>query len=187
MRVRRKGDDIEVKVGDAVHEVIRLGAPFLVNDKGQFSRGDSNDEVATTGAGPAIPDSGDGTGGQGQDSGPVQDIRDESADLVPGDGPGPKGRHGGADPEGSRSAGKAGISGERGGTGEAAEPPGEGTGALEDQIRGGDSAPGIGAPIRPWGNGRGGKKNQAETPETEVTGPSGSDWDWYDWDDNEDG
>jgi transposase InsO family protein len=36
VRVVRKGEEIEVKVGDAVHEVIRMGAPFRIEEDGSW-------------------------------------------------------------------------------------------------------------------------------------------------------
>jgi hypothetical protein len=38
VRVTRKGDAIEVRVGDAVREVIRLGAPYAIGEDGSYGR-----------------------------------------------------------------------------------------------------------------------------------------------------
>ncbi|MCP4452851.1 MAG: transposase family protein, partial [Planctomycetes bacterium] len=40
VRVTRKGDDIEVKLGDAVHELIRMGVPYEMDENGNGKRGE---------------------------------------------------------------------------------------------------------------------------------------------------
>jgi transposase InsO family protein len=86
VRVQRKGEEIEVKVGDAVHEVIRLGAPFQVTPEGKFEREGNADEMDRPGCGDKIPDCGDGFDREGDDRGAVQEFRDEPADFVSGNG-----------------------------------------------------------------------------------------------------
>ena len=90
VRVTRKGDDIEIKLGDSVHEVIRTGAPFSIDDQGQFHRLEEADENEVEGfeRGGAIPCSGDGEEAGGSDQGVVPDVWSESPDVEGGDGEG---------------------------------------------------------------------------------------------------
>jgi transposase InsO family protein len=45
VRVTRKGDDIEVKVGDTIHELIRMGMPYEFGADGEGRRGTINNEM----------------------------------------------------------------------------------------------------------------------------------------------
>jgi len=69
VRVTRKGEDIEVRLGDDVHEVIRVGAPFRVDEEGRYLREDRIDEVEGLERGSALPCGSGGQGGQGPDQG----------------------------------------------------------------------------------------------------------------------
>jgi len=137
VRVVRKGEDIEVKVGDAVHEVIRMGAPFTIGEDGSFGRATQTGEVDGAVRSGTVPDRGDGTEGGGGGEPAVQDVRGEPADVVPGYG----GRGSGVDYRpGAEETGPqadAGI----GSAGEGAYPiqrqPAEATGSLEDEVRSG--------------------------------------------------
>jgi transposase InsO family protein len=88
VRVTRKGDDIEVKLGDAVHEVIRVGAPYTVDKDGQGRRHRASDEVEGSGRRGAIPGGGAGEEGGGAPIGDLRDVRGEPSDAVPCDGEG---------------------------------------------------------------------------------------------------
>jgi len=61
VRVVRKGDDIEVKVGETVHEVIHLADPYAIGEDGHGSR--ETAEVEGSGRSPEVQG-----GGTGEDS-----------------------------------------------------------------------------------------------------------------------
>jgi transposase InsO family protein len=91
VRVVRKGEDIEVKVGEAVREVIRLGAPYTIGEDGHGRREAAASEVAEPQRAGAVP--GDRTASQGGGCGQtaVPDVRCQPPDAVPsgrGGGPG---------------------------------------------------------------------------------------------------
>ena len=96
VRVVRRGEDIEVKVGDAVREVIRLGAPYEIGEDGLGRREAPELEEAEWRG--TVPGGGAGAEGDG-DHGAVPDVRREPADPVPGDGGGGPGGGGSADAE----------------------------------------------------------------------------------------
>ncbi|MCP5120592.1 MAG: transposase, partial [bacterium] len=77
VRVTRKGDAVEVRVGEAVREVIRLGAPYAIGADGSYGRERMSDEVAGAERGGTLP--GGGVGAQGRDVDPraVPDLRRE--------------------------------------------------------------------------------------------------------------
>ena len=97
VRVVRKGDDIEVKVGDAVHEVIHMADPYAIQEDGHASR--ETDEVEGTGRSPEVPCSGAGPQSGDLGSGTVPDFWDEQADAIPVDGYGGQGSYPGVEPE----------------------------------------------------------------------------------------
>jgi len=96
VRVVRKGEDIEIRLGDEVHEVIRIGSPFRVDEEGHYQREGADDELEGLERGGALPDCGDGTEGRGPDHGAVPDLWDEPPNLGPGDGEGGPSGDGGA-------------------------------------------------------------------------------------------
>jgi len=163
VRVVRKGEEIEVKLGDAVHEVIRLGAPFAMGEDGRFGRAGEEGEVEGAERRGALPGGGAGAEGRGGDQRAVQDIRGEPSDAVPGTGGG--GSCLGRGP-GTETAWSQAETGERDtGRGAGGEQHGaaEGTGALEDEIRGGPYASGSGAEAGPGrAAARGGEKKTTE-------------------------
>jgi len=163
VRVVRKGEEIEVKLGDAVHEVIRLGAPFAMGEDGRFGRAGEEGEVEGAERRGALPGGGTGAEGRGGDQRAVQDIRGEPSDAVPGTGG--SGSCLGRGP-GTETAWSQAETGERDtGRGAGGEQHGaaEGTGALEDEIRGGPYASGSGAEAGPGrAAARGGEKKTTE-------------------------
>jgi transposase InsO family protein len=84
VRVVRKGDDIEVKVGETVHEVIHLADPYAIGEDGHGSR--ETAEVEGSGRNPEVQGGGasEETGNLGDGS--LPDVWGQSSDLVPGDG-----------------------------------------------------------------------------------------------------
>jgi transposase InsO family protein len=91
VRVVRKGDDIEIKVGDAVHEVIHLATPYAIQEDGHAIREPSPVKVEEPGRSAEVSGSGTCPQGRDVDNGAVSDVRDQSPDAVPCDG---HGRHG---------------------------------------------------------------------------------------------
>ncbi len=81
VRVTRKGEDIEVKLGESVHEVIRTGAPFSIDGEGNCQRGVEIDEVERPERRGALPDSGDGPEEGSSDKGVMPDLLYEPSDL----------------------------------------------------------------------------------------------------------
>jgi transposase InsO family protein len=165
VRVVRKGEEIEVKVGDAVHEVIRMGAPFTIGEDGSFGRASQDAEVDGAERRGALPGGGDGPEGRGAAQRVVQDVRSQSSDAVPGHGcrgPG-VGRGSGAEEAGPQASAcergaDDGVGGQQRGSAQAA-------GALEDEVPGGEDNAGFGAEAGSrgavaWGGGE--KKETAE-------------------------
>jgi transposase InsO family protein len=135
VRVIRKGEDIEVKLGDDVHEVIRVGAPFRVDGKGRYLREERIDEVEKLKRGSALPCGSDGEGGEGPDQGALPELWREPSEFEDGGGQGGPGCHGSAYPEESRPQGQVERAGGSGGY-EAGEGfAGEGVGPLEAEVR----------------------------------------------------
>ncbi len=161
VRVVRRGDDLEVKVGEAVREVIRLGAPYTIREDGHGER---------TGQTLAGPDGGgplgsDRAGAAGRDpgDGAVPDVWDHAPDAVPGDGGGGRGGEGSA---GAQVAWSQEEAGEREQGGIAAAGGGgaaEGPRAVAAEVRGAQNAAGTGAEAGEGGAsaGRGEKKTLA--------------------------
>jgi transposase InsO family protein len=137
VRVVRKGEEIEVKVGDAVHEVIRMGAPFMIGEDGSCGR--AGEDVAVEGAQRrgALPDSGTGPQGRGGAQRVVQDVRRQSADAVPGDGGCGPGIGRGAGAQEARPQAEGGERRPEHGAGGEQRRTAQGAGALEDEVPGG--------------------------------------------------
>jgi transposase InsO family protein len=135
VRVTRKGEDIEVKLGDDVHEVIRVGAPFSVDEQGRYLREERIDELEGLKRGSALPCGSDGQGGQGPDQGALPKLWREPSDFEDGDGQSGPGCHGSAYPEESWPQGQveraSGSGSHKAGEGLV----GEGVGPLEAEVR----------------------------------------------------
>lgn len=86
VRVTRKGDDIEVKVGDAIHELIRMGIPYEFGADGQGRRRELSDEMERHDGRGAVPGGGDGAEGGAVADGDLSDFRGEPSDSAQGDG-----------------------------------------------------------------------------------------------------
>jgi len=173
VRVVRKGEEIEIKVGDAVHEVIRMGAPFMIGEDGSCGR--AGEDVAVEGAERrgALPGGGDGSQGRGADRRVVSDVWREPSDVVPGDGGSGPGFSRGPGAEAARSQTEGAERGAEVGVGGQQRRPAQGTGSLEDEVPGGadDAGPGAQAgPRRAVARGEGEKK---ETAEEEGPGSEG--------------
>ena len=136
VRVTRKGDDIELKVGEAVHELIKMGAPYAVDDEGRYQRGEASDEreLEDDDRRGAVPGGGAGAEGDEAAQGDLRDVWREPSDAAPGAGEGGAGGEVGPGAEATWPQGQ-----ERGVETdyralEEAIVLGEGTGQLEDEV-----------------------------------------------------
>jgi transposase InsO family protein len=138
VRVVRKGEAIEVKVGDAVHEVIHMGAPFTIGEDGSFGRAEESVEVEGTEWSGALPrgDAGAQGGGAGEQA--VQELRGKPTDVVSGDGGGGPGRDGGSGAEEARPQAHSSIGSSSQGADHIECELEKGTRPLENQVRGGE-------------------------------------------------
>ena len=142
VRVVRKGDAIEVKVGDAVHEVISLGAPYEIREDGHATRDTETAGVEGSGRSSKIRSGSAGTSPGAAGDGALPDVRCEPADSLPCDGDGGPGGDRGVESEAEGPPTGAHVpEGDRG-----ASYPEQGTGtgpqASEAEERGGPSASG---------------------------------------------
>jgi transposase InsO family protein len=176
VRVVRRGEDIEVKVGEAVREVIRLGAPYEIGEDGRGRR--ETPAVEEPERRGTVPGGGAGTEGGGGRHRALPDVRSESSDAVPGVGSGRPGVGGGADAETAWAQAAPGVDEEahrdRSAEGEARE------GALPDdaEVRGSTSAAGSSAEGGARGAVTGREKNSGGEPLLE------SDERFCEWDEN---
>jgi transposase InsO family protein len=184
VRVTRQGDAIEVKVGDAVREVIRLGAPYVIGEDGTCGREGGCDEVAGAERGGAVPGGGAGAQGGDPDPGAVPDVRGEPSDPVPGDrGGGSLGDRRPSAEEAWPEAASA-LGGEDRGAGEREGGSGDRAEALAPEVRGGEDDPG---PSASSGAGRvatgrdGGENQRDPTDEADVIESDGP---WSSWEGN---
>ncbi len=153
VRVARKGDAVEVRLGDQVHEVIRLSGAMTVAEDGSMLREEPNDEVEGIQRRGAIQGGGDGPLGQGAAEGDLRDVRRVTTDAPPSDEEGRRGIGGGAGAEAAWAEGAFGA-----GTGDrriagSDSRDGEGAGGLEDSLR---DRPGVhraATEVRPRGAG----------------------------------
>ncbi len=138
VRVTRKGDDIEVRLGDEVRELIRLGSPYTVEAAVGDERGEETDEREVVGdeRRGAVPGGGAGAERDGIDERALRELCRDAADARACDGEGGRGGARGAGAREARAQGE-----ERGGGAdyralEEAILLGEGGGELEDAVRG---------------------------------------------------
>jgi transposase InsO family protein len=142
VRVTRKGDDLEVKLGDTIHEVIRTGLPCTVDDDGRLMRGEPCDEVEGSGRGGEVPGVGDGTQGGSLHEGDLQNLRDKPTDLESCHGEDGSGFDSSPGAEKARQEAQDAPGGGDGGAYHHERRSGERTGALEAEVRGGQDIPG---------------------------------------------
>jgi len=180
VRVVRKGEDIEVKVGEAVREGIRLGAPYEIGEDGRGRR-EEIDEVAESERGGTLPGGGAGAQGGGGDHRAVSDVRCESADALPGAGGGGSRLGSGADAEATWSQRPAGLGDEAGGGSGEEDGAGEGAQADAAEVRGGTGAFGSSAQGRAWGATAWREKNPTDEARCESGEP------FFGWDDDDAG
>jgi len=135
VRIVRKGESIEVKLGDAVREVIRIGSPFTVNEQGQYGRQEAEHDMEGTERRRTVPGGADGAEGGGPAEGAVQDVWGEPADAEDGDGEGGPGGGGDPVPEAEGPEGEVAGGNGAGGGEDGEDGPGAGAGALEEEIR----------------------------------------------------
>jgi transposase InsO family protein len=149
VRVTRRGDDIEVKLGEAIHEVIRVGAPFSVDEQGTYRRGEQGDEMEADGRPGAVRGGGDGAPGAGAGEGDLRDVFGQPADPVPGAGETGRDIDPGASAPQGRPQGQERTAADGVGAYGREERAGEGAFTLEDEVRDSQGLSGPGAPVRP--------------------------------------
>ncbi len=134
VRVTRKGDDIEVKVGDTVNELIKMSTPFELDSNGNSNREEADDAMEGPDRRGEMASGGDGEEGHEADEGDLRGVRRDAANSDQGD------RDGGVGDESGPGAEEAGKEREeRGGAEDYAALEtdiliGEGCGALEDPV-----------------------------------------------------
>jgi transposase InsO family protein len=175
VRVTRKGDDIEVKVGDTIHEVIRIGAPYTVGENGNLRRGESTDEMEGSGRRGEVPGCGDGEEGRDDHQGDLRGVRGDPPGFETGGGEGGPGFSGGAGAEEAREEAQEarGAGGQR--SHERKIFVRERVGSLEAEVRGGPDVHRVGAEAgaaraAAWEGGSE-KKNQESAKERAAAGP----------------
>ena len=172
VRVTRKGEDIEVKLGDTIHEVIRTGAPYRVDEGGQLYREEARDEVEGSRRRGEVPGAGVGAQGGDASEADLRDLRGQPTGIEPGDGEGGSGFRGSPgtpeawqETQGTPSGGDPAVGGQE-------DRPGEGARTLEAEVRGGQDVPGVGTEAGAgsevaWRTGAAGEKNTRERQEDE--------------------
>jgi len=187
VQVTRKGEAIEVKVGETVREVIRLGAPFAIGEDGTGRRERTDHEMAGAERRATLPGGGAGAAGRDLDPRAVSDVRGEPTDALPGDGGGRSGLddRAGTEATGTQAPSGVGDPDRRAGEREGGSP--EGTRALEAEVRGGQDDSGAAAEGGTRGTAArrgGGKKEAGESEEDDLNGSAGP---WSFWENDEDG
>jgi transposase InsO family protein len=177
VRVVRKGEDIEVKVGEAVREVIRLGAPYEIGEDG-CGRREEVPEVDESQRRGTLPGGGAGSQGGGGDHRALPDVRREPSDALPCSGGGGQSFGGGFDTEASWSQAPAGLGAEACGGRDEEGEAGEGAYPDAPEVRGGAGAPGSSAEGGAWGEAPGREKNSPAGP------APGSEPPFIDWDED---
>ncbi len=85
VRVTRKGEDIELKIGDSVHETIRMGAAFSIDREGHFTREGYDDSLAEHDERGEVPGGEDGAERGDADQGDLRGVWSDAPDLEQGD------------------------------------------------------------------------------------------------------
>jgi len=147
VRVVRRGEELEVKLGDAVREVIRLSAPYEIGEDGHGRR--EPDPVAEPERNGASGGDRARTPGPRQPDGTLPDVWNEPSNAEPRDADGGAGGRRSAGAETSRPQEGAGE--HRRGQGAAKGAGREGARAIEDaaEVRGGPDASASGAEAGP--------------------------------------
>jgi transposase InsO family protein len=163
VRVVRKGADVEVRLGDQVHEVIRIGTPLSMEADGTFRRegADDDDSVEGSGRGGAVSDRRDGEASGSPDQGDLRDVWPVEADALSGDGQGGRGVGPSASETDAWSQAAERDGAEARGIGEASGGAAHGARAVQDEVRDRAGLPGPGAAVRP-GRVGGGRQGEEE-------------------------
>ena len=134
VRVTRKGEDIELKIGDSVHETIRMGAAFGIDKDGEFKREGEDDALAGDDRGGEVSSGADGEERTKIDEGDMRDVWSEPTDSEQGDSDGRGGSEGCSGAEAPREETEGGGNPEDYRAFEEACLLGEGSGPLENEI-----------------------------------------------------
>jgi transposase InsO family protein len=175
VRVVRKGEDIEVKVGEAVREVIRLGAPYEIGEDGRGRREEGR-EVAESERGGTLPGGGAGSQGGGGDHRALPDVRSEPTDALPSAGGSGQSFGGGAEPEACWPQAPARLGEEACRDSDEEGRAREGVETDAPEVRGGPGTAGSSAQVGAWGATSGREKKPLTEPEP------GSEQLYIDWD-----
>jgi len=143
VRVVRKGEEIEIRLGETIHEVIRMGSPYRVGQDGRLEREEGVDEMEGTRGRGEVPGVGTGSPGADDDQADLPDVWGEPAGVEPGDGQGGSGFGQGPGTAAAWQEAPAGRTGGDGTVGRQQVGFGEGAGALEAEVRGGPDVPGV--------------------------------------------
>jgi len=170
VRVMRKGEDIEVKVGEAVREVIRLGSPYEIGEDGNGRR-PASAEVEGPGRSGALPGGGTDPQGRGENPGSVHNVRGQSSDPAPGGGGCGSSSHGSSGQQASWPQTGAGDPQTGQGTHPEEPPLGEVSSPDEPEVRDSQGASGVAEESRAWGSSPGREKNPAPDRPTESDRP----------------
>lgn len=134
VRVARKGNDIEVKIGDTVHELIRMGLPYEIDADGHGRREGTSDEVERNESRREAPGCENGDGGYTIYSGTMPYFQSEPPNPEHGNNPGyPGSRESFGTPE-TRSQGQKHGTGSDWRASKEDDWPGEGGESLEDEV-----------------------------------------------------
>jgi transposase InsO family protein len=180
VRVVRKGDDIEVKVGDAVHELIRVAAPYRIGEDGHAYRESGSTaaepfEVEGSGRSAEVRSGGTCPAAEVSVAGPVPDVRSDAADAVPGHGSCGPGLGSGPGAEAERAAGSGWTDEGVGGVAPPQPSAGVGSETAAKEGGGGQGASGSAPEAGPGAVAAWGKKIPEEAE------PTGSVRDWWYW------
>jgi transposase InsO family protein len=177
VRVVRKGEDIEVKVGETVREVIRLGAPYEIGEDGRGRREEGGALGASERRG-TLPGGGAGSQGGGGDHRALPDVRGEPSDSLPGAGGGGPGLGGSVGSETPWPQAPANLGEEAGGGSDEEGGVGEGADPDASEVRGGAGSVGSSTEGGAWGTTSGREKNLPAEPAHESEPP------FFDWDED---
>jgi transposase InsO family protein len=178
VRVVRKGEEIEIRLGDTIHEVIRMGSPYRVGEDGRLEREEGSDEMERTGGRGEVSGLGSGSPGGDDDQADLPDVWGEPAGPEPGDGAGGSGFGRGPGATEAWQEAQASPAGRDRPVGRQQVRSGEGTGTLEAEVRGGQDVSGVAEEVgarreAARGGGACGGKKEASMPKDREDGMSG--------------
>jgi len=172
VRVVRRGEDLEIKVGNEVREVISLGAPYEIGDDGHGRREavQQSTEVAGSGRGGAAETDRADLGGAGDEVPALPDLPHEPPGAAPGDRGCETSGAGGARAESTGAQAPDPGPGADRGAGGTDGPQGAGARTRKTEVRDRSNAAGPAAPAGPRGAAPGGGEKKQEEGLTGYVG-----------------